>query len=52
MGESYMVTNIVAASKEEEDEYNGGKPLEKIKLRVFSVSKSDQPDLYSCVDPE
>ena len=52
MGESYMVTNIVTASKEEEDEYNGEKPLEKIKLRVFSVSKSDQPDLYSCVDPE
>ena len=52
MGESYMVTNIVSASPEEENDYNRGKSLEKIKLRVFSVSKSDQPDLYSCVDPE
>jgi hypothetical protein len=41
MGESYLVTNIVSGTTEEEAEYNDGKPLEKIKLRVFSVSKSD-----------
>ena len=52
MGESYMVTNLVPATEEEEFDYNDGKPTFKVKLRVFSVSKSDTPDLYSFVDPD
>ena len=52
MGESYMVTNLVTATEEEEFDFNEGNPISKVKLRVFSVSKSDTPDLYSFVDPE
>jgi pSer/pThr/pTyr-binding forkhead associated (FHA) protein len=52
MGESYMVTNLVPATEEEEFDFNEGNPINKVKLRVFSVSKSDTPDLYSFVDPE
>ena len=52
MGESYMVTNLIPASEEEEFDFNEGNPIFKVKLRVFSVSKSDTPDLYSFVDPD
>ena len=40
------------ATTDEAEDYNGGQAMDKIKLRVFSVAKSDQPDLYSAVDPE
>ena len=58
MGESYIVTNLTPPDPEIVDEYainslNGEGQLSsiappKLKLRVFSVSKSDQPDLHCC----
>ena len=55
MGESYIVTNIHSPDPDMIKEYelvgNGeltNGPPPKLKLRVFSVSKSDQPDLYCC----
>lgn len=50
MGESYIVTNLSAPDPEIETEYaqNGQIAPAKLKLRVFSVSKSDQPDLHCC----
>jgi len=41
MGESYLVTNIMPATEDECLDYNQARPMEKIKLRVFSVAKSD-----------
>lgn len=46
MGESYIVTNLQTEPEEGEEEEQLMPP--KLKLRVFSVSKSDQPDLYCC----
>jgi len=57
MGESYIVTNLSAPDPEIVQEYasntmenatQGAQPPAKLKLRVFSVSKSDQPDLHCC----
>lgn len=59
MGESYIVTNLCPPDSEIVQEYalnnscgdqqmQCAQPPPKLKLRVFSVSKSDQPDLYCC----
>lgn len=59
MGESYIVTNLCSPDPEIVQEYavNGllgdtpetqSQAPPKLKLRVFSVSRSDQPDLFSC----
>jgi len=57
MGESYIVTNLCAPDPEVVQEYalnslgdalSSAQPPPKLKLRVFSVSRSDQPDLYCC----
>ena len=54
MGESYIVTNLSQPDPEMVQEYacsdsqQGAQPPPKLKLRVFSVSKSDQPDLHCC----
>lgn len=55
MGESYIVTNLSQPDPEMVQEYAcssdsqmGAQPPPKLKLRVFSVSKSDQPDLHCC----
>lgn len=57
MGESYIVTNLGPPDPEIVQEYAGNNtegqlqgsvPPPKLKLRVFSVSKSDQPDLHCC----
>ena len=42
MGESYIVTNLVPL------EEAGPQDVLQLKLRVFSVSKADLPDLYCC----
>ena len=56
MGESYIVTNIHQPDPEIVKEYecaqrnneSNSEPPSKLKLRVFSVQKSEQPDLYCC----
>ena len=61
MGESYIVTNLHAPDPDMINDYQNTthnqsynisqsvpQPPPKLKLRVFSVSKSDQPDLYCC----
>jgi len=60
MGESYIVTNLCSPEPEIVQEYalNGNSGANqtdasslappKLKLRVFSVSRSDQPDLFCC----
>jgi len=59
MGESYIVTNLCVPDPEIVQEYSvislsgeqamqSAQPPPKLKLRVFSVSKSDQPDLFCC----
>ena len=62
MGESYIVTNLHLPDPEIVSEYQNttqnysnnvsqsqSQPPPKLKLRVFSVSKSDQPDLHCCM---
>ena len=56
MGESYIVTNLSAPDQDIAQEYlansnqtgSDPNPPPKLKLRVFSVSKSEQPDLHCC----
>ena len=56
MGESYIVTNIHAPDPDMVTEFElaansneeVSQPPPKLKLRVFSVSKSEHPDLYCC----
>lgn len=40
IGESYIVTNLV---------YRGTDTVPQLKLRVFSVTRADAPDLYACL---
>jgi len=42
MGESYIVTNLVEIENRDQE------IIVQLKLKVFSVNKADQPDLYSC----
>ena len=46
MGESYIVTNLVPV------EDAGPNDVMQLKLRVFSVTKADIPDLYCCQHKE
>ena len=48
MGESYIVTNIQQDVEDDHGHPSNLLSVPKLKLRVFSVSKSDQPDLYCC----
>jgi len=45
MGESYVVANLL---KPQEDLVGSGGPQHKLRLKIFSVLKADQPDVFCC----